>query len=186
MHPSVQVVHDYVDAIEPFDEMEAEHRLDVLRWLARTDDVFRRSKPATPQRHLVSYFAIIDPVDGASLLVDHINAGLFLPPGGHVEPGEDPVETVRREAREELGVEAVFAMSQPRPSFVTVTLTRGVDRGHTDVSLWFVLTGRTDMAVTIDRDEFRSVRWWTPEIVRSTDPTLFDPHYFRFIEKLGS
>jgi 8-oxo-dGTP diphosphatase len=37
---------------------------------------------------------------GRILLVDHVNAGLWLPPGGHVEPDEDPEVTARREARE--------------------------------------------------------------------------------------
>jgi 8-oxo-dGTP diphosphatase len=52
----------------------------------------------------VSYVAVLDLADGSSLLVDHINAGLWLPPGGHVESGEHPVETAGREAREELGM----------------------------------------------------------------------------------
>ncbi|MEE3919135.1 NUDIX domain-containing protein [Micromonospora sp. BRA006-A] len=32
---------------------------------------------------------------------------MWLPSGGHVEPGEHPADTVRRELREELGVAAV-------------------------------------------------------------------------------
>jgi ADP-ribose pyrophosphatase YjhB (NUDIX family) len=38
------------------------------------------------------------------LLVDHQNAGLWLPPGGHVEIAEHPRATVARELREELGL----------------------------------------------------------------------------------
>lgn len=39
---------------------------------------------------------------------------MWLPPGGHVEPGEDPWQTVVRECREELHIDAV-------PSSVTGT-----------------------------------------------------------------
>ena len=37
-----------VAAIEPFDEVERSHQVDVLAWLASTSDVYRRVKPATP------------------------------------------------------------------------------------------------------------------------------------------
>jgi hypothetical protein len=87
---SVAVVYDLVSALTPADDLEADHRQDVLRWLQSTDDVYRRVKPATPPGHLVSYVVPIDPTDGSVLLVDHINAGLWLPPGGHVEPDEHP------------------------------------------------------------------------------------------------
>src|SRR5687767_6005686 len=104
MRSSVAVVYELVSALAPADDVEAYHRQEVLRWLQSTDDVYRRVKPATPLRHLVSYVVPIDPTDGSVLLVDHINAGLWLPPGGHVEPDEHPAETANREAREELGI----------------------------------------------------------------------------------
>jgi len=90
MLPDTKVVHDLVRGISPGDAVEAEPQADTLRWLEATDDVFRRARPAILDRHLVSYVAILDPADGSSLLVDHINARLWLPPGGHVEPGEHP------------------------------------------------------------------------------------------------
>ena len=40
------------------------------------------------------------------LLVDHRNAKLWLPTGGHVERDEHPWRTVEREAAEEPGIEA--------------------------------------------------------------------------------
>lgn len=184
MLPATDVVHDLVRAIKPGDALEADHQADTLRWLEATDDVFRRVKPATPDRHLVSYVAITDPADGSSLLVDHINAGLWLPPGGHVEPGEHPAETARRETREELAVEPVFVEVPARPSFITVTRTTGADRGHLDVSLWFLLAGQRDMPLTIDRNEFTEARWWTPAEVLAADPARFDPHYERFMTKV--
>ena len=50
-------------------------------------------KPDVPPKHLVSYFALVDERRGKLLLVDHKLAGLWLPSGGHVEPG-------RRSARD--------------------------------------------------------------------------------------
>lgn len=168
-------------ALVPADDLEAEHQLDTLRWLRTTEDVFRRVKPATPPRHLVSYVVPVDRTDGSVLLVDHINAGLWLPPGGHVEPDEDPASTARREAQEELGiVEGVG----DRPAFLTVTRTVGLDSGHTDVSLWFVVEAYREQPLTVDHSEFREARWWTPAEVRAADAARFDPHFTRFITKI--
>jgi len=53
-------------------------------------------------------FLLIDPIFKHILLVDLIKAGLWLPAGGHVEQNEHPMETVKREVKEELGIEASF------------------------------------------------------------------------------
>jgi 8-oxo-dGTP pyrophosphatase MutT (NUDIX family) len=185
MDTSVQVVHELVTAIEPWDALEREHRADTLNWLETTNDVFRRAKPATPERHLVSYVLMIDPDDGSNLLVDHINAGLWLPPGGHVEPDEHPADTARREAHEELGINPVLVEPSTRPSFVTVNRTGGVDAGHTDVSLWFVLAGHRGMSLITDVTEFNEARWWSSADIQTTDPRIFDPHYLRFLAKVS-
>lgn len=185
MDRSVQVVHEIVSGVQPFDPLERQHRADTLKWLEATDDVFRRAKPATPERHLVSYIVLVDPDDGSTLLVDHINAGLWLPPGGHVEPGEHPRDTARREAHEELGIDPVLVQPSGRPSFVTVTRTGGIDAGHSDVSLWYLLAGRRDMDLVIDVTEFNQARWWSPADVQAADAKGFDPHYLRFVEKVS-
>jgi 8-oxo-dGTP diphosphatase len=52
-----------VAAIEPFDEVKRSHQADVLAWLDSTPDIYRRVKPATPPRHLVSYAVLGDPRD---------------------------------------------------------------------------------------------------------------------------
>ncbi|MFI6759413.1 NUDIX hydrolase [Micromonospora sp. NPDC050417] len=196
MRPSVAVVHDLVGGVRPVDQLEADHQAEVLRWLWETDDVFRRVKPALPPRHLVSYVVPIDPTDGAILLVDHVNAGLWLPPGGHVEPDEHPAGTALREAREELGINTE-RFSAPdgsvgaegfdgRPAFLTVTRTVGIDHGHTDVSLWFPLPLRRTEPLTGDPGEFREARWWSPAEIAGTDPGRFDPHFGRFTGKIGT
>ncbi|MEU4558742.1 NUDIX domain-containing protein [Actinoplanes sp. NPDC023936] len=181
MRPSVMTVHRMVTALEPGDNLEAEHRAHTLGWLRGTDDVFRRVKPAEPAQHLVSYVVPVDPAGGGVLLADHVNAGLWLPPGGHVEVDEDPRETASREVREELGVTGT---PEPDPLFLTVTRTVGIDAGHTDVSLWFVLSLGRNESLTPDRGEFRAVRWWSPDELRSADPARFDPHLGRFLAKL--
>ena len=66
---------------------------------------------------------------GATLLHWHRKVGLWLPPGGHVEPNEDPVQAARREALEEteFPVEIVpttlpFAYTDPPQVYAPATI----------------------------------------------------------------
>jgi 8-oxo-dGTP diphosphatase len=182
---SVARVHEVVAAVEPWDDEEARQQADILDWLASDDDVFRRARPATPPRHLVSYVVLVDAARRSMLLVEHRDAGLHLPAGGHVEPGEDPAETARREAREELDVEATFLPGLgARPLMVSQMMTTGRSAGHTDVSLWYVLAGDAEAAVAGDAREFAGWRWWTFDEILAADPAVLDPYLQRFTAKL--
>lgn len=174
------VVTALVRSIRPCDEIEERHRLETLAWIASGAPLFRLRSPATPPRHLVSYFALVDPTARRVLLVDHRKAGLWLPSGGHVEEDEHPRTTVEREAEEELGISAVFLF--PEPLFLTVTETVGSTAGHVDVSLWYVLRGDCQKTLTFDAEEFHRVEWFPLEGL----PTRADPHLGRFARKLAA
>lgn len=168
-----------LESIEPFDALEQAHLADALAWVRSGADLFRVAKPATPPKHLVSYFAVVD--EQHILLVDHRNARLWLPPGGHVEPQEHPRNTVARELEEELGFVAAHPIQAP--IMVTCTSTVGLAAGHVDVSLWYVVRTGRQQAMKYDENEFVSVRWFSfAEIPFERS----DPHMRRFIAKLGS
>lgn len=118
------------------------------------------------------------------LLVDHVKAGLWLFPGGHVEHGEDPRTTALREATEELQiVSELHPRFGDQPLFVTVTRTRS-RHPHTDVSLWFVLRADQDMRIDVDPREAHRVRWFS--LVEPADwvDDRFDAQMPRFRIKL--
>ncbi len=198
MQRAIEGVRDLVTAIIPADERERADQRDCQSWLASTPDIYRRVKPATPAKHLVSYAVLVDERDCGMFLVDHRLAGLWLPAGGHVEPGEDPADCARREAAEELGIDADFRIAGEVPFFVTANRTvdvagpdaspadQAAHRPHTDVSLWYVLSGRRDMSVVLDDREFAGGRWWCAAELESADPRLFDPGLGRFLAKLRS
>lgn len=168
-----------VEAIVPLDPIEEEHRSVAAAWIASGAGLFRTAKPATPTPHLVSYFVVVDPVQEKILLVDHRNACLWLPTGGHVEPDEHPRAAVEREVREELELDARFLFEEPL--FITVTETVGLTAGHTDVSLWYVLRGDATEPVAFDRTEFASVAWFRPGEIPYDRA---DRHLGRFVRKL--
>jgi 8-oxo-dGTP diphosphatase len=172
-------IGEIIAAIEPLDELERAHRNSTLEWIRSGAPIFRTAKPDVPPKHLVSYFALVDEARGKLLLVDHKLAGLWLPSGGHVEPGEDPHTTVVRELAEELNLAAEFMRDSPL--FITVTLTVGAVGGHTDVSLWYLLRGDSSRAIEFDRGEFHSVRWFSFDEIPYERA---DPHLRRFVAKM--
>jgi 8-oxo-dGTP pyrophosphatase MutT (NUDIX family) len=86
-------------------------------------------------------------IDGdATLLHWHRKLGIWLPPGGHVDPDEDPVQAVLREVLEETGIvaeivphRAPFAYSNvaqlppPISMIVADAVEDGVTHQHIDM-----------------------------------------------------
>lgn len=175
-------IRQLVRSIRPLDDLEAEHIVNAIEWIDSGAELCRIEKPATPPKHLVSYFVLIDPRRRKLLLVDHIKAGLWLPAGGHVERHEHPNATVEREIREELNIAADFASGDPL--FITQTVTIGTTAGHTDVSLWYVLKADSERAIVYDPEEFNGCRWFAYDEILSTDISTLDPHMHRFSRKL--
>jgi 8-oxo-dGTP pyrophosphatase MutT (NUDIX family) len=180
MKPDLRAtIRSEIASIAAHDPLEQRDLDDIDTWITSGAKLCRRISPATPPKHLVSY---VLPIDGAHiLLVDHKKARRWLPPGGHVEPGEHPLDTAKREAEEELGISPDFLTD--RPLFVTITETVGATPGHTDVSLWYLLRGDRHMTLDFDRSEFNKVHWF-PISERPIERT--DPQLGRFLGKIAA
>jgi 8-oxo-dGTP diphosphatase len=172
-------IRSELESISPLDALERQHSREALEWVDSGAPLFRTEKPATPPQHLVSYFAVVD--GEGILLVDHKNAGLWLPPGGHVEEGEHPRKTVARELREELGFSPRHEIAAPL--MVTCTTTVGSTAGHTDVSLWYVVNAARSQPMFYDEQEFNGIKWFE---FSAAPLDRSDPHLERFIRKLRS
>jgi len=173
-----------IERIQPWDDEERAVVGRVLGWIDEGRDLYRIAKPDVPYEHLVSYFVLVDQSRGSLLLVDHKNAGLWLPAGGHIEKDEDPRETVVRELAEELGPRAAEVASIANmPMFITANLTRG-QGPHVDVSLWYVVGGDERMWLDPDPGEFNGCKWWKFDEVLATDVNQLDPQMHRFTHKL--
>jgi len=173
----------YADLIEaelrqitPADLLELDHLSRARDWVRSGVQLCRTAPPATPPMHLVSYFPVID--QGYVLLGDHISSGLWLPPGGHVDAGEHPRDTVIRECAEELRMSARFVHAGP--VFLTIAETIGANP-HEDVSLWYPLQGQAGLVPDYDRREYRRMCWFGFDDVPLDDT---DPNLERFLGKL--
>jgi 8-oxo-dGTP pyrophosphatase MutT (NUDIX family) len=179
------VISGLVAGVRPVDAQETADQAAIGDWIESGLPLFRTAAPATPPKHLVSYVVPLDAAGRSVLLGDHVKSGLWLPPGGHVEAGEDPRGTVERETLEELGIPASFhpRVGARAPFFLTANPTRGEHR-HVDVSMWFVLDCGRDVELHPDPREFRSVRWYNIDEQLEWPADVFDPQMTRFIRKL--
>ncbi|HEB62598.1 MAG TPA: NUDIX hydrolase [Bacteroidetes bacterium] len=164
-----------IESITGMNSAEKEVKTKVINWIKSGGELYRIKKPATPNKHLVSYFVVID--GEYLLLVDHINAEKWLPTGGHMEQDEHPQNTVIREVYEELKIKAEFLQKQPL--LLTSTKTVGKTAGHTDVCLWYALKGNRKLTLTLDKSEFHKACWFHYTQI----PANTDPHLKRFVEK---
>ena len=162
----------------------ADPRLDdVLAALARqvpVDDRERRSLQAMAA-HLevlaapfdehadpvhVTASAIVVGVRGV-VLHRHKRLGLWLQPGGHIEPGEWPCDAARREAFEETGLRAEHPADGPQ--LVHIDVHPG-PRGHTHLDVRYLLEA-PDVEPSPPPGESPEVGWfgWDDAIALADD-----------------
>src|SRR5580693_966156 len=99
-----------------------------------TSEVYGCTRRTAVMRTVLVAAGIV--VEGGRVLLSQRKAGTHLAgawefPGGKVEPGEDPRAALRRELREELGIEAVVG------EIVEVTFHRYVDAGKAVLLLFY-------------------------------------------------
>ncbi len=183
---SREVVRELVAGVHPCDDREAAHRTWMLDWVDSGAQLYRLVKPVTPPQHLVVYAILLDETDRSMMLVAHNLARAWLPPGGHVDDGEDPRRAVVRELEEELGITPpLHPAFGPGPFFLTVTATRPPDT-HEDATMWFVFDADRDAPITPDEREFSAVRWFSLDATEMPGDGPFDPSLFRFLRKVSA
>lgn len=154
---------------DPLDEAERSSIERTLAELDRLTDPFDRD--ADPVH--VTGSAIVVGSRGVVLL-KHRRLGLWLQPGGHVDPGETPWEGALREAREETGLDVSFVRvgDDGVPPLVHVDVHPG-GRGHTHLDLRY-LVHAGDADPDPPEGESQEIGWfdWPSAIERASDERL--------------
>lgn len=87
---------------------------------------------APPMQHMERHFTVTGFVSHEDRTALHWHwLGMWLPPGGHIHPNEDPIEAVLREVREETGlavevIPTAAACSYRHPRQLPTPVTIGV------------------------------------------------------------
>ena len=101
----------------------------------------------------------------------HKRLGIWMQPGGHIDPGETPDVAARREATEELGLAVAHPVSGPRLINLDV---HDAALGHTHLDLRYLLLAGDDDPHP-PPGESPDARWYTwDEAMAVADAALVD------------
>lgn len=146
------------------DERERRSISRLLSELDRLQDPFDEHADPT---HVTGSAIIIGP--RGVVLHRHRKLGLWLQPGGHIDPGETPWDAAKREAEEETGLELWHADGGPRLAHIDV---HPGPHGHTHLDVRYLL-GAGDADPSPPPEESQDVRWFSwPNAIDIADPGL--------------
>lgn len=92
-------------------------------------------------------------------LGDHIKAGSWISPGGHIDPKETPKKTLKREFQEELRYQPSDGQIYPLDlSVIDIKHKRTSCRRHWDI--WF-LVKTPEIEFDFDKREYYQAEWFT-------------------------
>ncbi len=137
MSTPVSALIAHVQGRRPVDARERESLRRFVELIAPLDRPF--DEAGGPVHVTASAFII---GDRGVVLHRHKRLGIWLQPGGHIEPGETPWDAALREATEETGLPVSFAGpldESGAPALVHVDVHPG-PRKHTHLDLRYVLT----------------------------------------------
>jgi len=147
----------------PVDEREAASIVAFSAALGRLERPFDQDADPT---HVTSSAIVAGP-EGV-LLLRHKRLGIWVQPGGHLEPGEDLAEGARREAAEETGL--VVAYPAAGPELVHVDVHPG-GRGHTHLDLrWWLAASGPPAPLPGESQEVAWFDW--DDAIQRADPGL--------------
>lgn len=154
------------EAFVPRTPREEESRRRFLEELDRLDRPFDRH--ADPV-HVTGSALVVG--RRGTVLHRHKRLGRWMQPGGHLDPGETPLDAAVREAREETGLPVERPTGRPDPVHFDV---HPAADGHVHLDVRYLLAG-PDLDPAPGPDESQDVAWFSLEEARElADEALVD------------
>lgn len=135
--------------------VDERERVSVERFLAELDRLPRPFDEHADPVHVTSSSIVVG--EGGVVLHLHKRLGMWLQPGGHVDPGETPWDAALRETVEETGLAVRHPPGGPRLVHVDVHPSA---RGHTHLDLRYLLHAPAHEEPAPGDGESQHVRWF--------------------------
>ena len=139
-----------ISALDPVDERES---ASIARILADAPGLAEPFDEEAGPVHLTASGFVVG--NQGTILHLHRKLGIWVQPGGHIDPGEAPLDAAVRETREETGLGVISII--PEGLLFHVDVHPG-PRGHIHFDLRYVL-GAPDDDPTPPPEESQDVRW---------------------------
>lgn len=141
---------------------------------------FTHTKKEGNPLHYCVFFLPYDKKTDQIYLGHHIKADDWIPPGGHIEPGETPSAAAVREMHEELGV--VISKSQLTPYALSVKpINRPATGCITHYDVWY-LVNISIQPFDYLKSEYHDAGWFT--IAEGIAKITKNPDFAEIIRKL--
>lgn len=170
-----------IAAHEPADEVEALHRAAILDLLRTSAAPFSRRQ--FDPGHITASCFILDAA-GRLLLHHHRRLDRWLQMGGHLEPGEEPVDAALREGSEESGLGDLRLQLGRIADLDVHPIPAGKgepDHRHFDVR--YIATTATPEAIVADERESNRLMWFD---LQGAAETMRGEESLRVIRKIRS
>lgn len=132
--------------------------------LDQIDKETNLTRPQNQKDHFCSFFLPIHQKSKSIYLGDHIKAGSWIPPGGHIELDESPIDTVIREFQEELQ----YKPKEKDILIFDVSITHiknnprsGSCKTHFDI--WYIVNISEKIDFVFDKKEYKDAKWFSFE-----------------------
>lgn len=152
--------------------LDGTEELSVKAFLAQFDHLDHPFDQSTDLVHVTGSAIVIG--RRGVVLLKHKRLGIWLQPGGHIDPGETPWQAALREAAEETGLDLDLAGVGPDgvPGLVHVDVHPAA-RGHTHLDLRYLVSG-SDADPSPPPGESQEIGWfsWADAAGRADDDRL--------------